>query len=96
MPGGNGTGPMGNGPMTGRGMGNCAGYAGAGRFVRGCGMGFGGRGYRNRFWNSVPQQTAGISTQQELAELKRQAELLHSSLDNINCRIEQIEKSSAE
>ena len=58
MPGGDGTGPVGMGPMTGRGAGYCAGYAvpgyanpGGGRFFgfgRGFGRGLGrGRGWRN-------------------------------------------------
>ena len=66
MPGGDGTGPGGMGPMTGRGAGYCAGYsvpgyintyggryAGAGRASGG---GFGrGRGYRNQFYaTSLP------------------------------------------
>lgn len=60
MPGGDGTGPMGMGAMTGRGLGYCAGYAQPG-FATGPGRGFGygfgfgggrgwGRGRRNRFW----------------------------------------------
>lgn len=60
MPAGDGTGPMGMGPMTGRGAGYCTGYAEPG-FVNpvpgmGRGMGFGrgrggghGRGWRHRF-----------------------------------------------
>lgn len=63
MPGGNGTGPMGMGPMTGRGAGFCAGNAvpgyanpvgGRGFFGFGRGRGFGGRGggrgWRNQFY----------------------------------------------
>jgi len=59
MPGGDGTGPMGMGPMTGRGEGYCAGVAAPGfmnpMVGRGfCGRGFGGRGgghgRRNMFW----------------------------------------------
>lgn len=46
MPGGNGTGPAGMGPMTGRGAGFCAGYGVPGYANpvggRGMGMGFGG------------------------------------------------------
>jgi hypothetical protein len=56
MPGGDGTGPMGMGAMTGRRMGYCAGYAAPGSvnawpagFGRGAGIGF-GRGRGNRFW----------------------------------------------
>lgn len=56
MPGGNGTGPAGAGPMTGRGMGFCAGYSvpgyanfGGGRGMgMGMGMGRGGRMGRGR------------------------------------------------
>ncbi|MGI6415636.1 MAG: DUF5320 domain-containing protein [Thermoguttaceae bacterium] len=54
MPGGDRTGPMGMGPMTGRGAGFCAGFAtpgfvsgGRGFFGRGRG---GGRGWRNMFY----------------------------------------------
>jgi len=61
MPGGDGSGPMGMGPMTGRAAGYCAGFAapgfmnpagGFGRagFGRGAGFGGGGRGWRNRFY----------------------------------------------
>ena len=49
MPGGNGTGPVGNGPMTGRAMGFCAGFGvpGYANPVGGRGMGMGrGRGMR--------------------------------------------------
>lgn len=59
MPGGNGTGPAGFGPMTGRSAGYCAGFGVPGyanRFGgRGFGMGFGrGRGWRNRRYAPEP------------------------------------------
>ena len=57
MPGGDGTGPGGMGPMTGRGAGYCAGYPVpgymnpvGGRGYGGWGRGGGGRGRRNRFY----------------------------------------------
>ncbi|MFW5690578.1 MAG: DUF5320 domain-containing protein [Planctomycetota bacterium] len=58
MPGGDGTGPAGLGPMTGRAAGYCAGYpvpgyasGGGGRgFGRGFGGRGGGRGWRNQFY----------------------------------------------
>ena len=64
MPAGDGTGPMGQGPMTGRGAGYCAGYEGPGFASpvpgRGFGLGWGrgwgggrggwGRGWRHRNW----------------------------------------------
>ena len=58
MPRGDGTGPMGMGPMTGRAMGYCAGYsapgymnqAGFGFYGRGFGFAGRGRGHRNMFY----------------------------------------------
>ena len=60
MPRGDGTGPAGMGPMTGRGAGFCAGYGVpgylnpvGGRGAWGAGLGFGrgrGRGHRNMYW----------------------------------------------
>lgn len=64
MPGGDGTGPMGMGPMTGRAMGYCAGYPMPGYANPGGGQGLwrgfgrgrgfrgrgGGRGWRNMFY----------------------------------------------
>lgn len=57
MPRGDGTGPVGMGPMTGRGVGRCAGYVAEGfvnpvygRGFCGWGRGGGGRGWRNRFY----------------------------------------------
>jgi hypothetical protein len=41
MPGGDRTGPLGKGPMTGRGMGYCTGVTGFGRFGKSRGRGFG-------------------------------------------------------
>lgn len=54
MPRGDGTGPIGMGPMTGRGAGYCVGYVAPGAanpaFGRGFGMGFGrGRGWGRGF-----------------------------------------------
>lgn len=55
MPGGDRTGPMGAGPMTGWGRGVCGRWdapsAERGRFG-GAGQGLGGRGWRHRFWAS--------------------------------------------
>ena len=59
MPRGDGTGPAGFGPMTGRAAGYCAGYSvpgfmnpvgGRGFWGYGRGFGGGGRGWRHRFW----------------------------------------------
>lgn len=48
MPGGDGTGPVGMGPMTGRGMGYCAGFMRPGFANTGSGMRR-GRGFRRTF-----------------------------------------------
>jgi len=53
MPGGDRTGPMGRGPMTGRAAGLCAGYPNPGYTTPGYGQGFGrgqGRGVGRGFW----------------------------------------------
>ncbi len=59
MPGGDGTGPRGFGPMTGGGMGFCTGFGipgyanyarGRGYRTWGAGRSGGGRGHRNRFY----------------------------------------------
>ena len=52
MPRGDGTGPMGMGPMTGRGAGYCAGFRTPGFMNPGVGFGGGGigRGRRNMFY----------------------------------------------
>jgi len=52
MPFGDGTGPLGKGPKTGRGLGFCAGYDTPG-YTKGRGRGLGRRGRgrgRGRFW----------------------------------------------
>jgi hypothetical protein len=74
MPGGDRTGPVGLGPMTGRGAGFCAGYSmpgyanpvgGRGFFGRGRGFGMrgGGRGRRNWFYAAGLPGWAGAGYQ---------------------------------
>lgn len=99
MPGGDRTGPMGMGPMTGRGAGLCAGFAGPG-FGRG-----GGRGRRNWFYATglTGWQRAGMgyhgmpyapsmTRQQELDMLKGQSTYLVDALEEIKKRIGELEK----
>ncbi len=100
MPGGDGTGPMGFGPMSGRAAGYCAGFAVPGYMNAGRGGYWGrGRGFRGagRGWArmGVPVGPAMMPTEtpeQELDGLKQQAELLQNSLSQINNRIEQLQK----
>ncbi len=105
MPRGDGTGPMGAGPMTGRRAGRCAcaGYDAPG-FAnpmprRGLGFRGGGRGFRNMFYaTGLPGwQRFGYvppTPQQENDALKAQAESLKQELDAINKRIEEMEGKS--
>lgn len=89
MPGGNGTGPMGMGPMTGRGAGPCAGFATAapirGRGM-GCRQGFLGRGRQNR--NGAPFQ-APIMENAKTA-LKNQADALRAELEVVEKRLNEM------
>jgi len=119
MPGGDGTGPAGMGPMTGRAAGFCAGYSdpgyanpvgGRGFFGFGRGRGFwgrgGGRGWRNRFyatgvpgWAEAGYQAgfpASPTAEQEQQVLKQQSEYLQQSINDINKRIEELEKEKSE
>lgn len=123
MPGGDGTGPLGMGPMTGRAAGYCAGYPVpgymnpvGGRGLRGFGRGRGGgRGWRNWFYATgltgwqraamgmpafgIPfQQTAafqGLTREQQVEMLKRQAEMLSNQLDAVKRRIEELSSTNS-
>ena len=91
MPGRDGTGPVGAGPMTGRGFGDCAGGApgygagrgsGLGRGWRGGGgdgRGFGGYAYSGRYDPSTRKEV--------LAEQKK---LMEDRLDFINKQLDEL------
>ena len=131
MPRGDGTGPAGAGPMTGRAAGFCVGYQAPGYANpvggRGMGMGWGrgggwgrgaGRGWgrRNQYyatglpgfaqagyggpaWGGYPGYGGPVpmaSPEQELADLKQQAEYSRNALDEIGKRIEEVEKAKQE
>ena len=94
--------------MTGRAAGSCAGSsargnmsAAGGRGLAGRGRGGGRRGWRNRFFaTGLPgwmragfgRQPTPVDEDQELAGLKRQAQILQNSLKEIGERMEQLEK----
>jgi len=105
MPRGDGTGPNGFGPMTGRSAGFCAGFNVPGflnNFNRGIGRFFGrgrGRGFRN--WAGVnyyypqynyQQYGTGITPENEVEILKNQSKYMQDSIDAINKRIQELEK----
>ena len=108
MPAGDGTGPLGMGPRTGRGAGYCAGYSAPGwanpmpgrGLQLGRGRGGGGRGWRHRYWfyaTGVPGWARtgfapAPSREQETEFLRQQAEWLKQELDAISQRIEELGK----
>ena len=99
MPGGDGTGPMGLGQMTGRGAGYCAGFATPGYVnpMPGRGWGMGrrrGRG-RDRGWRH-PYFPHGLtdavpSAEYEVRALKAQAEGIAGTLNETRKRIAELE-----
>ncbi|MBD3266788.1 hypothetical protein GF373_08975 [bacterium] len=126
MPGGDRTGPMGMGPMTGRAAGYCAGYPTPGYTNpaprRGGGRGFGGgrgygRGMANRFgwgrgWGTnpyyppqpapaysqplAPNPAPELTKEQEIADLKAQAQQYGQVLESIQKRIQELESEPKE
>jgi len=91
MPRGDGTGPSGQGPMTGRGRGGCS--SGVRRGIGtalGIGLGLGlRRGFRN-FWGL----TQGSDS--ELSELKSQSTVLEESLSKVKERINELENKQGD
>ena len=109
MPGGDRTGPLGEGPRTGRGFGYCTGneqpgyassppYGWWGRGFRGRGAGFGGRGRRNRFYDTGRYRwergayAEPIATEaQDIESLKSQAQELQAALQKIQNRLDELD-----
>ena len=112
MPGGDRRGPSGYGPMTGRGMGFCSGYDRPGfannypgrgmgrRCFTGQGFGGGGRGFRNRFFQTAPygnwdyRGNYELTPEREMDMLRNEARAIEGELDNIQSRISELEKLS--
>ena len=89
MPRGDGTGPNGMGPKTGRGVGYCSGFempgfANYGRGGFGRGMG-GGRGFR---WMSMPYE----QTYDQKAVLKNQEAIFETQLKQVKERLKDLEE----
>ena len=122
MPGFDGTGPRGEGSMTGGGRGLCSPYGtsymrpGVGRGMglrqgygagfrrgRGFGRGFGGRGFypAGGGWSGpayIPPNgnPYSMSQEDEISMLKDEADAVGSELNEINRRIEELEKEPKE
>ncbi|MDD3840868.1 MAG: DUF5320 domain-containing protein [Clostridia bacterium] len=96
MPGGDGTGPAGMGPMTGRGAGYCAGYnrPGFANFYPRYGMGR-GRGYRNMYYaTGLPRwarydSPASVPYNQEEMLMEQQS-ILEEQLEAIKKEIQNL------
>lgn len=105
MPFGDGTGPVGNGPMTGRGMGYCAGYRvpgylnrpGYGRGLgrgRGFGRGF-GRGYRYVPYSAPAYPyNQEVSRESETEYLKETARSLEEELKYVKEQLKKLEENN--
>ncbi len=100
MPRGDGTGPAGRGPRSGRGLGNRAAY-GAPAYLAGGGRG-GGHGWRHWYyatgvpcWARAGYQPAGAgqTREVELDLLQAQAGQLKTTLAGIEARMEQLKAS---
>jgi hypothetical protein len=101
MPRGDGTGPMGGGAMTGRGMGFCGGYrtggfANYGRGFFGAGRGGRGMGCRNyyRWANNVPQEYAPISPEEEKKYVAEDIKELELELQKLKKHMADLEAAS--
>ncbi|MBN2436416.1 MAG: DUF5320 domain-containing protein [Spirochaetes bacterium] len=85
MPGFNGTGPFGNGPMTGRGLGPC-GQGRAAGYGYGRGMGFGRRGagfgFGARFFGAYERPY-----EPTLEELRQQRDLLDKQIESMQQQV---------
>jgi len=105
MPFGDGTGPRGMGPMTGRGAGYCGGYGRPGftnpAFGPAGGYGYPGYGafygYSgvNPYTPAIPgaPPASEMDREQELSYLKNQAQIARSQLEQIESRMRELEKS---
>ena len=102
MPGFDRTGPLGEGPMTGRRLGRCTGYAGdmPGRGYRGFGRGFRGgmgRGYGRALgfrWGNQFTEASPRYSDESLVE--NEARTLRNELDLIEKELEQLRKKKEE
>ncbi len=102
MPRGDGTGPNGLGPRTGRGLGYCNGYNSPGftrgGFGRGYGRGFGyGRGYRWGYQGGYnPAPPADYTPVSEKTLIENEIRVLNDQLKALQKRLGEIETEKTE
>ncbi|MGM0414857.1 MAG: DUF5320 domain-containing protein [Bacillota bacterium] len=93
MPGGDRTGPRGEGPMTGRGAGYCNGFNSPGNFRPGGGFRRGNR-HRNMYYSAArPARPvdSGYSSEDESKELELKA--IKNQLESIEKRLEELNEN---
>jgi len=102
MPGGDGTGPLGSGPMTGKGFGFCTGYDRSGYASPRFGHAWIGRGrgwnrgfYGRTAWGLVQNYASQVSYADELDGLKSEADILKEELKSIEVRIQELKGSKS-
>ncbi len=93
MPGGDRTGPMGAGRLTGRGAGFCAGY-GEPEYTDTFGRGRGCRGYRRRYHSGPAYMGVDDAVPDEKTFLDQRADFLENQLKNIKKRLSDLEDKS--
>ena len=111
MPRGDGTGPMGMGPMTGRGVGFCAGFGVPGFANRGLGFGFGrgrggrggGRGRRNMFyatgltgWQRAAMGVSAPSAAAAAPTAETEKQFLETQVKMMQSQLNEVKKRLAE
>jgi len=89
MPRGDGTGPAGMGPMTGRGMGFCAGFNVPGYMNPGFGRGF-GRGFGWRWFQPQIVQPVQYSEADEKKFLEVELRELEAEMKEIQKRLKEL------
>ncbi|RLG15090.1 MAG: hypothetical protein DRN71_02180 [Candidatus Nanohalarchaeota archaeon] len=94
MPGRDRTGPSGDGPMTGRGLGYCAeGSAAPMRGSFGMGRGFGhGRGFARAIPANIAPLPQVLSKEQQMKNLEQQKSATEESLKEIERQLEELKK----
>lgn len=107
MPRGDGTGPMGRGPMTGRGLGFCAGLAVPAlmglAFGRGRGGRGGGWGRRNMFhatgltgWQRAAMDAAASSAAATAPDAETEKQFLETQVEMMQSQLDEVKRRLAE
>ncbi len=109
MPRGDGTGPMGMGPMTGRGAGYCGGRGAAGVASRAPGLAFGrgrgggGRGWRNMFhatgltgWQRAAMGVSAPSAAAATPTADTEKQFLETQVEMMQSQLDEVKKRLAE